>query len=433
MQFVNKLRAFLKENRFVGNVLRLAGGTALSQGIVVVSTPVITRLYTPDEMGILGIFMAFVGFLSVGVGLRYELAIVSATDDREANHLLVVSLFFALPTSMIAGLAMWLMIRYNLLSYGELPIWSSIAAAVALLATGFFSALRYWHVGRSDFAGVSRALISQGFGRSVVPILLSLGQMGWIGLLMGEVVGRILGIGRLMRAAEPAIKKAILPFDVAYYTSTLKRHWKFPVIVLPSSLLDSLGAMLPLPVLAFFYGPAVAGQFLLVQRLSQLPAGLISASVGDVFHSHLADAYRNDPLKIKPILWKVVKKLAAISTIIYLPLALVAPFIFGLIFGQKWAETGLLVSILAPVSLLGMVVSPVSRLLFVVNCPELKLLIDGVRLLVPTLGLWGMHAAGYDFWHSVAVFSLLSSLNYIAYFGLIWYASGGIVSSGGRE
>ena len=428
-----RIRSFLKGNRFAGNVLKLAGGTALGQGLVVVSTPVITRLYTPAEMGILGIFMAFVGFLSVGVGLRYEIAIVSAQDDREANHLLVASLFFVLPTSIFAGLVMWVMISYNLLSYGMLPVWSAIAAAMTLLATGFFSSLRYWHVRRNDFAGVSRALVFQGFGRSVIPIVLAWGQVGWVGLLFGEVAGRVLGIGRLMRGAGPAIKEAIRPFDLAYYGSMLKRHWKFPAIVLPSSLLDSLGAMLPLPVLAFFYGPAAAGQFLLVQRLSQLPAGLISASVGDVFHSHLAEAYRNDPNQIKAILWKVVKKLGTISTLIYLPLALVAPFVFGIIFGQKWAATGVLVSILAPVSLLGMVVSPVSRLLFVVNRSELKLLIDGVRLCVPIFGIWGMHTMGYDFWYSVAVFSVLSSLNYVFYFGLIWHASSGVASSGNKN
>ncbi|MBW2662453.1 MAG: oligosaccharide flippase family protein [Deltaproteobacteria bacterium] len=421
---LHRLRSFLNGNRFACNVLKLAGGTALGQGLVVVFTPVITRLYSPAEMGVLGVFMAFVGFLSVGVGLRYEMAIVSAKDDREANHLLVASLFFAIPTSMFAGFAMWIMIRHDLLSYGALPMWSAIATVIALLVTGIFTALRYWYVRRADFAGVSQALVSQGFGRAVVPIALAWGQAGWIGLLVGEIAGRSLGIVRLLRGAVPAIVKAMRPFDRVYYRSMLKDNWKFPAVVLPSSLIDSLAAMLPLPVLAFYFGPAAAGQFLLVQRLSQLPAGLVSASVGDVFHSHLSDAYRSDPRQVRAILWTVTKKLGTISTLIYLPLAIVAPFIFGTIFGQEWSETGLLVSILAPVSLLGMVVSPMSRLLFVVNRSELKLVIDGVRLFVPIFGLWVMHDMGCDFWYSVTAFSLLSSLNYILYFGLIWYASG---------
>jgi O-antigen/teichoic acid export membrane protein len=216
------LRSFLNGNKFAGNVLKLAGGTALGQGLVVVSTPVITRLYTPEEMGILGIFMAFVGFLGVGDGLRYEMAIVSAKDDREANHHLVATLFFVLPISLLAGLVLWFMIRYDLLSYGALPAWSAIAVVVALLVTGVFTALRYWHVRQADFTGVSRALVSQGFGRAVVPIALGWGQAGWIGLLVGEIAGRALGIVRLMRGAGPAIKRAIRPFDQAYYRSILK-------------------------------------------------------------------------------------------------------------------------------------------------------------------------------------------------------------------
>lgn len=432
VSYAHRLRSFLKGNRFAGNVLKLAGGTALGQGLVVASTPVITRLYTPEEMGAMGVFMAFVGFLSVGVGLRYEIAIVSAKDNREANHLLVAALFFAFPTSIISGFVMWIMIRYDFLSYGILPMWSVVAATVTLFVTGVFAALRYWLVRQADFSGVSRALVLQGFGRAIVTIMLGWCTVGWIGLLLGEVVGRTLGIGRLLRGAGLAIKGAIWPFDQAYYRAILKRNWKFPAVVLPSSLIDSLGAMLPLPVLAFFYGPAAAGQFLLVQRLSQLPAGLVSASIGDVFHSHLSDAYRSDPCRIRQILWTVTKKLGTISALIYLPVALIAPFVFGTIFGQEWSETGLLVTILAPVSLLGMVVSPVSRLLFVVNRSELKLVIDGVRLFVPVLGIWGMHAMGYGFWYTVAVYSLLSSLNYLLYFGLILYASSGKSLKGSR-
>src|SRR5450631_490306 len=106
----------IRGSRFAASVFKLGGGTALGQGLVVIATPVLTRLYGPEEMGVLGIFMAFVGFMSVGVGLRYEMAIVSAHADVEADHLLAASLLAAIPVSVISGIIMAVLIKYNFLS-----------------------------------------------------------------------------------------------------------------------------------------------------------------------------------------------------------------------------------------------------------------------------------------------------------------------------
>jgi len=98
-RYWDKVKTAIKSgsgNHFYKNILKLASGTALGQGLVIASTPIITRLYSPDEMGVLGIFMAFAGFVSVGIGLRYEIAIVSASNQREADHLLAAALFFTL-------------------------------------------------------------------------------------------------------------------------------------------------------------------------------------------------------------------------------------------------------------------------------------------------------------------------------------------------
>jgi O-antigen/teichoic acid export membrane protein len=413
----------IKGNFFALNVLKLGGGTALGQIIVALSTPIITRLYSPEDMGIMGIFVAFVGFLTVGTGLRYDMAIVSAKDNKEADHLLLAALLFSFPTATISTIAMALMIHFNILSYGKLPAWSALAAGVTLLLTGFFTALRYWAVKHDNFQGVSTALVVQGFGRASTTIAMGLSHMGWIGLLAGEIIGRSLGIARLLRFAATNIKTFVWPLDGRLLRSVLSKYWKFPAVVLPSSLLDSLVAMITLPILSSLFGTFVAGQFLLVQNLISLPSALITGSVADVFHSHISEAYRTSRHQMRPILWRITKTLSIISFLIYIPLALVAPFVAGFIFGREWAEAGVMLAILAPISLFGMVVGPVSRLLMVVNRPELKLWVDTVRLVGPNLGLIIMYNKGYGLHQTMVVYSIMSSLSYLLYFWLIWYST----------
>jgi O-antigen/teichoic acid export membrane protein len=413
----------IKGNSFALNVLKLGGGTALGQVIVVLSTPIITRLYSPDDMGIMGIFIAFVGFLSVATGLRYDMAIVSAIDNKEADHLLLAALLFSFLTAIISIIAMTFMIRFSILSYGKLPAWSAVAAGVTLLLTGFFTALRYWAVKHENFQGVSTALVSQGFGRASTTIVMGLLHTGWIGLLAGEIIGRSLGIARLLRLAGTNIKNSILPLDGRLLRAVLSKYWKFPAVNLPSCLLDSLVAMITLPIVSSLFGTFVAGQFLLVQNLVSLPSGLISGSVADVFHSHISEAYRTSRHQIRPILWRITRTLCIISCLIYIPLALVAPFVTGFIFGSAWTETGVMLAILAPISLFGLVVGPVSRLLMVVNRPELKFWVDIVRLIGSNLAMIIMHSKGYRLNHIMIVYSAASSMSYILYFWLIWYST----------
>ncbi len=69
------LRALLPKGRLGRAVAVLVTGTAFGQLIVLAASPLVTRLYTPADFGVLGVFSAFLGILGIAVTLRYELAI----------------------------------------------------------------------------------------------------------------------------------------------------------------------------------------------------------------------------------------------------------------------------------------------------------------------------------------------------------------------
>ena len=65
-------------------MMKLAGGTAIAQAIYLAATPVITRLYTPEQFGSFGIFTAIVGFGTVLAAWRLEQAVLSADSIAES-------------------------------------------------------------------------------------------------------------------------------------------------------------------------------------------------------------------------------------------------------------------------------------------------------------------------------------------------------------
>jgi O-antigen/teichoic acid export membrane protein len=422
ISLASALKRALPKSDFGRQVTSLASGTVAGQAIVVLTTPLLTRLYSPAEMGKLGLFIAFISVASLAVTLRFELAIPGADDDPSANRLLALSTMFAIPLAAVGSLALWGMIRYNILSFSLLSPWVAGAMFPALISMGLFAALRYWLIRRRSFKGVGKVMMVQGAGRATVPLALGLMGMTSIGLIAGEVVGRMLGVGEMARSSLDSLRQALSPVRFGVILQEAKRYWKFPLVVLPSSLVDVTALALPVPLFAHYYGDPSAGLFLLVQRLTFLPASLISTSIADVFHVRAADAVTSGET-LTEALHSTALGLARYGAILLLPAAVLSPKLFGPVFGARWADAGLLVTLIAPWAFASLVVSPVSRLLVVAHRNEWKLVYDLISLSSVLLGIPGSYRFGLSFREAVAMTSGLQVLCFILYFGLLHLAS----------
>lgn len=404
------------------DAVKLGGGTAVGQAFGAIAAPIITRLYTPSDLALVGLIVSFVTFASVGLSLRYDVAIVTALDEIEADILLSLSLLLVVFVSGIAAALLSVFIGFNILSYGALPLWSVSIAFVILTLMGVSMALRYWYVRRGGFGLISRALVLQGAGRASVSISAGLLHFGWVGLLAGEMVGRSLGIRRLLLNAWPAICKA-LKRPYAELRSPLVRNRKYPAIVLPSSLLDSASAVISVPIVIGLFGRTDGGQFFLIQNMLGLPGILVANSVADVLHAKLANAYLKEPVQLPNLMRQALLRLTIIASIIYIPIGLLSPLVVKPLLGAQWGDAGVIASLLIPVMITGLIVNPASRVLVVVNRPERKLIVDVLRLTVPPTVLYLAYHAQWAFMPSLIGYSLAMAGCNLVYILIVWQAS----------
>ena len=400
------------------NVARLGGGTAVGQLAVVATTPLLTRLYAPQAFGQFGLVLAFSSVAMVVVGLRYDLAIASARDERDADGLLGIALLSCIPTSAGAGLTLWFMIHQSSLGFGDLPLFAAPVVATVLLATGGVMSLRYWNVRRFRFREVGTAAALQGAGRAFVPLILAVANPGWWGLLAGDAAGRLLGAVRLASGVMPRLAN----FGDGQLSSIARRYARYPMVVLPSSLVDAMAVAAPLPIISAFFGVSAAGQFALVQRVAALPASLVAASFADVIHAEGSRLQQGGADSLRPLAAQSFRRLGLVGAAIYLPVLLLAPVVFPVLFGSEWNEAGVAAAILTPFLWLTVVVSPLSRLMLVSGRTDLKMLADVVCLLVPAAALYA--ARHHEFRVALAAYAAASALAYLVYLGLIWRSVG---------
>ena len=68
------------------SVAKLAGGTAVSRLVVLMAAPLLTRIYTPDDFGVLAVYGSIVNIAVVLSSLRFEFAIpLPEQEDVTAN------------------------------------------------------------------------------------------------------------------------------------------------------------------------------------------------------------------------------------------------------------------------------------------------------------------------------------------------------------
>src|SRR5687767_6575903 len=94
--------------RFARRLALLSGGTLLGQLLLVLVSPLLTRLYVPAEFGVLAVFMSLNGILGGIASLRYEHRVIAARDEADAVDMVWVTLIASFAYAAAAVLVVWL-------------------------------------------------------------------------------------------------------------------------------------------------------------------------------------------------------------------------------------------------------------------------------------------------------------------------------------
>ncbi len=171
------------------------------------------------------------------------------------------------------------------------------------------------------------------------------------------------------------------------------------------------------------------GQFALAVRIGALPVTLVAAAVSQVFVAETARLARDQPSEMRVMFGRTTRILALASAGPFLLMAILAPILAGLIFGEAWQDAGLYVAILAPMFYLQLVTSPTGGTLDVLERQDLHLVREVLRLVfvgAAAVISVAIHASPVL---AVAIFGVAGCFTYITYGLTSWRA---ITSHGSR-
>ncbi|MFO1022636.1 MAG: oligosaccharide flippase family protein [Planctomycetales bacterium] len=371
----------LRPSTYLANVALLAGSTATSQSIGFLATLILSRIYAPDEFGILTVFTSLSGPLMLVVTGQFDQAIPLAKDDEKRARLLEFTLLLVMTCAFLVGIIV-LTFPNSIANALGVPVLSKYLWLLpfSLLGAGFFTSLSMWSLQKKAFSVVAASTLQQTVVRVSAQGLLGGAGLKPAGLMLGEVLGSFGGVGRLMWKTWSS--------DRHLFQTSAKRNWleiaaeyrRFPLLAMPSAVLNIMANSVPQILLASMFGTAGAGLFGMSQRLTAVPVSLIGNSLGQVFYADLASR-RHEIGHHRKRFREMSMILAGIGVVGAL-LLLLAPYWAGPLLGRRWYEAGAVIAAMAPMLLGRIVVAPVARTYFVYGKQHVLLMLDLFRLLL---------------------------------------------------
>lgn len=420
MSIVQLVKSWLPRSSFVRGVLLLGGGATASQVILMASAPLLTRLYTTEQFGLVAVFGSMLSILSVMSTLRYELVIPIAKDDEEAVHGVVLGLFVALGISFLAFLVV-VCFREQIAAAVNLPAMADYLwlLPLGLLLRSIYQVFYYWGLRVKAFSAIARTKLTQSVGS--VFVQLGGASFGTIALLLGQVVGQAAGISSL---AVLAVRNRWDLFKTVRFKQVLWVGWRyrqFPYFSTWGGLMNTIGAQIPPVLLAVLFSPAAAGIYALAHRVLSLPMSLVGQAIGNVFLPRAAEARREGNLAI--LVAKVHEKLAQIAMPPALVLAIIAPDLFVWVFGSDWHEAGVFARLMTPMLYFQFILSPISTVFSVMERQDQGMILQGIMVIARCLSL-AIGASFGDLRLSILLFSLVSAACYLVFLAWIVVISG---------
>lgn len=396
----------------------------MGQALTVLVSPILTRLYSPEDFGVFGVYASILGIVVVVASLRYEYALPLAEDDETAANILALCFLLLFVITGLVTLAVY--------GLGEqitaLANTAELSSYLWLIPVGTFGAgtyniLNYWAVRKRDFQRIARTRVSRGLGRATMQVGVGFVQPGPLGLLLGQLVGEIAG--------SAALGLAVWNKDRASFYRALSlqglrkagtRYKRFPLLSSWADFLEALGLHVPQILLAIFYGAQVAGWFALGQRVIAAPLNIVADSVTMVYFGEAAQRLRDDPNGLRGLFLRLIGWLALVGGLPIVFICALAPWFFAIVFGPEWETAGRYVQTMGFMFAVRFAIAPLSHTLNVLERQDLYSIWQGTRLVLVVGGLLVGGTLELSDFSAVKLYSLAMVSAYIILGGLVWHS-----------
>ena len=390
------------------NFAKLLSANVLAQVIGLIVYPILTRIYSPEDFGLLNLFLSIGGVLAILSTAEYYYAIVLPKEEQEAENVFGVGVLWLIATTVLIGISIafakpisLLFKSPNLASYYWLmPLY--------VFAIGAWNLLNYWYIRHKEYNPISHYQVSQNILSAGGKLGLGLGGIFQGGMIYSVVIAPMISLASSWLYARKTLLPALRRMSWREVGEQAKVYRNFPCFVLPRSFVNMLAGQMPVLLLTPFFGGEAVGFLSLAILLGYTPIGTITRAIYQVMYQHTTEQV-HEQKPIGQIFRKFILSASAIIIPVFVGLWFVLPNLTAWLLGSEWHVSGEYIRWMLPWLYVSLLSCSINYLFDVFMKQNWGLFFEVILAVMRVAGLYIGVRAG-DFMLSIICYSLFTTL-----------------------
>ena len=417
---IQKIINKIAQTEIVKNISILASGVVIGYAINMMLLPVISRVYTPAELGRYDLIVSVGNVLVTLVCLALMIAIMVPNEDETAIKICkIINIASVFGASIFAIVSILLSSYYR---FFESEINYNIECLLLAIYVWSYNqqGLFYAYVNRKKMYKVLfwNPIIAA-ITNSAFSILF--GYFGWgaTGYLLGTIASYMICILHMRVKVNPYEGQ----HSIEELWMTLKNYKSYPLVQLPANMILTVSTQIPIQFLGRIFGVAALGGYTMACKILSVPVSLLATPVNRVYYREAAER-NNRGENIGRFCFSIIEKNIKIAIIPIGALIIFGEPILTFVLGRSWKVAGTYISILGILYLFKYCSSCISGTLVIIQKQKVALTCSVWMVIHYTLSFLLAMVLGFNLIQTVIFYMIADCIYNFVLILLTLYYSG---------
>lgn len=394
-------KSMFRRDSFAHNTLLMSSATVWGIVIQFAFAPILSAIYPPEVYGQFSIYAVLLAVGATLISLGFSRALLLPRTDEELAPLLRLSFVLTVAVGALFSVlfAIFGPSVGRLLGLEGMDLWLRLAGLFAAISA-IEMLIASWGLQQRAYRVLSKLSIPTNLGAKFFNVGYGLGIAPTVGglILTNTLVSAARSVLVVRMALSRTLPMAFKRLGRSDFKAVLTTYRDYPLYMVWSLLLSQASNYIPALLFPFFLeGTREIGLFAYAVMLLELPTRVLGNGLSNVFMQEGNLDWENERERLQAKTYRMFRYLTALSAVTVVLVYLLAPPLFGVIFGAEWHDAGRVSAILVSSYGIRYISTPLMGVFLMARRESLQMVMQGLLFGLRGLGIVIPGFAGWGF------------------------------------
>lgn len=412
-----RLKETLFKSDIVKSISTIASGSVIGYAISTIFLPIVSRVYSPKQMGEYDLIISSASIYLVILSLGMITAIMLPEEDRESKAICKLILSVVVSGGIIGSFFLiCVQDTYQIFRIDQNYTVACVCLLMYLILYNMQSICYAYTNRKKKYKALFWNPIIYATSNIVLSVMF--GILGWktLGYMLGTVCALALTVVYLCKQGNPFEGE----YTFRLLKCTLKKYRSFPLVQMPSNFISIISAQFPVQFLGRVFGTAMLGGYSMACKILSMPVTLLASPVNNVYYRTAAEKLRRNE-DSGDFAFKLIKVNINLAIIPIFILMVWGETLCAFFLGEEWRVAGTYMAILGIYYLVFFCASCLSGTLILVNKKTVNLIAIIIKIILNIIVFSVSKYTGMSLVFTIIIFTIEETLYQIAIIGVELY------------